>query len=182
VVPRGAPYSKSTILPKAVVRSTIGVLRERGDGMGSATQRKLAALGPHNKPTVRAMEPITRVVAESQILDVAPAAPSLRLVAKARRQSATLNDHLALDFFEKGNQQEASGVYIESEHVRVSSLDRVPRRWWPMLLVFCLFTAAAAAGAWWVGLRPPAEWQSSPTWQALHLPPMPSPVHPRWKL
>jgi hypothetical protein len=151
--------------------------------MGSATQRRLATRRVHDKSTVRAMEPITRVVADSQILETATAAPPLRLVAAAhRRQSATLNDHLALDFFEKGNQQEASGVYVESEHVRVSSLDRVPRRWWPMLLVFCLFTAGAAAGAWWLGFRPPADWQRTPTWQALHLPPMPPPAHPRWQL
>jgi hypothetical protein len=129
------------------------------------------------------MEPITRVVADNQILEVATEPPIRLVVPPRRRQSATLkNDHLALDFFEKGNAQEASGVYVESEHVRVSSLDRVPRRWWPMLLVFCVFTAAAAGGAWWLGIRPPADWQRSSTWQALHLPPMPAPAHPRWKI
>jgi hypothetical protein len=144
------------------------------------TNRKLAALGPHDKPTVRAMEPITRVVSDSQILDV-KTAPVRLLVPARRRKAPTLSDFVSERFFADGERQEASGVYVETEHVRIRSLDRVPRRWWPMMLAFCLVTAASALGAWWLGLRPPAEWQRSATWQALHLPPMPRPAHPRWR-
>jgi hypothetical protein len=150
--------------------------------MGFATERKLAALGPHDKPTVRAMEPITSVVTESQILDVATAKPILRVVsAPKRRKSPTLSDFLAQAFFADGERQEQSGVYAETEPVRIRSLDRVPRRWWPMVLALCLFAAAAGAGAWWLGFRPPARWQSSRAWQALHLPAMPAPAQPRWR-
>jgi hypothetical protein len=148
--------------------------------MGSATKRRLETLGAHDKPTVRAMEPITRIVSDSQILDIKTAAPLL-LVPRRRRASATLSDAVALDFFADGQRQEASGVYAETEHVKLRSLDRVPRRWLPTLIALCLVTAASAAGAWWLGFRPPAEWQSSRAWQALHLPPMPPPAHPRWR-
>jgi len=54
----------------------------------------------------------------------------------------------------------------------------VPRRWWPTLLVFCVLVAGAAAGGWWLGFRPPAEWQSSKVLQQLHLPQMPPPSPP----
>jgi hypothetical protein len=62
---------------------------------------------------------------------------------------ATLNDLVALRFFEDGNRQEAEGVYDETEHVPVGSLDRVPVARWPMVLALLLLTTAAAAGAWW---------------------------------
>jgi hypothetical protein len=127
------------------------------------------------------MEPITKIISDSQILDVATAVPVGRVVPALRRKGPTLSDFVSLSFFADGERQEASGVYAETEHVRIRSLDRVPRRWLPMMLAFCLVTAAAAAGAWWLGLRPPAEWQSSRAWQALHLPPMPAPAHPRWR-
>jgi hypothetical protein len=164
--------------------------------MGSATQRKLASLGVHDKPTVRAMEPITSVlskptvhamepitsvVSDSQILNVATAAPRRRTEPARRRRPTTLSDFVAQSFFADGERQEASGVYAETEHVRIRSLDRVPRRWWPGVLAFCLVTAAAAAGGWWLGLRPPAEWQRSRAWQAMHLPQMPPPAQPRWR-
>jgi len=73
-----------------------------------------------------------------------------------------------------GERQEASGFFIETEHVRVRSLDRVPRRWWARLTMAAalLFLAAGctAAAAWRLGVRPPAGWQRTPAWQALHLP------------
>jgi hypothetical protein len=122
-----------------------------------------------------------REVSESQILDVAMAKPR-PIVAPVRKQRPTLSDHVTQSFFAAGSEQEASGVYHETEHVPIRSLDRVPRRWWPMLIAFCLVVGAAAAGAWYVGLRPPAAWQGSRAWQAMHLPPMPAPAHPRWKL
>jgi hypothetical protein len=150
--------------------------------MGFATERKLAAIRVHTNPTVRAMAPIASEVSDSQILDIKTAAPVRLLVPKPRRKQPTLSDLVTQSFFEDGKRQEESGVYSETEHVRIRSLDRVPRRWWPAMLAFCVFVGAAAAGAWWLGLRPPAAWQSSPTWAKVHLPPMPPPAHPRWKL
>jgi hypothetical protein len=150
--------------------------------MGFATERKLAAVGAHDKPTVRAMEPITSVVSDSQILDVKTAQARPVVVPLRRRKAPTLSDLVTQAFFEDGHRQEASGVYHETEHVRVRSLDRVPRRWWPTMLAFLIVAAGAGAGAWWLGLRPPAEWQHAPAWQALHLPQLPPPAHPRWKL
>jgi hypothetical protein len=149
--------------------------------MGNATQRKLAARGPHDRSTVRTLEPITDVVSEAHIIEVATVAPQHRGTPARRRQSPRLNDLVSQTFFADGQRQEATGIYSETAHVRIRSLDRVPRRWWPMMLVFCLFTTAAGAGAWWLGFRPPAAWQHTRAWQALHLPPMPTPAQPRWR-
>jgi hypothetical protein len=147
--------------------------------MGIATQ-KLAMLGPHDAPTRRAMLPIGEG-SESQSFDVATAKTRATLTP-IYGQKATLSDLATQRFFADGAAQEASGVYKETDHVRVRSLDRVPRRWTPMMITLCLVVVAATAGAWSLGFRPPVEWQRSQTWQALHLPPMPAPAHPRWKL
>ena len=82
----------------------------------------------------------------------------------------TLNDPATRSFFADGSRQEMDGVFRETSHVRLRSLDRLPRRWWPMMLAFLLLIAATAGGAWWLGFRPPAEWQRSRIWQELHLP------------
>jgi hypothetical protein len=151
--------------------------------MGFATERRLAALGVHDKSTVRALGTISAEVSDSQILDI-KTSPARRLVPAPaqRRRPTTLSDFVTQTFFEDGNKQEQSGVYTETEHVPIRSLDRVPRRWWPMMLALFLVVAAAAAGAWWLGFRPPAEWQRSQAWRTMHLPPMPPPAQPRWKL
>jgi hypothetical protein len=148
--------------------------------MGIATQRKLAAVGPHDEPTRRAMLPI-RDVSDSQILDVATAKPRA-IVTPIRPKRPTLGDLITQSFFAAGAEQEASGVYHETEHVKIRSLDHVPRRWWPTMIALCLVLGAATAGAWYLGFRPPATWQTSRAWQALHLPSMPPPAHPRWML
>lgn len=116
---------------------------------------------------------IAREVSDSQILDVATAQPRRRAVTPQRRRVPTLGDGVAQSFFAEGHRQEAIGEFQETEHVPIRSLDRVPRRWWPMMLAFCFCLGAAGAGAWRLGLRPPAEWQRSPLWQTLHLPQMP---------
>jgi len=91
------------------------------------------------------------------------------------QRPGTLNDLLTLKFFADGESQSEEGVYKETEHVPIPSLDSVPRRRWPAIILFCVFVGAAAGSAWWMGLRPPAEWQSSRAWQALHLPKLPPP-------
>src|SRR5580765_1380653 len=111
--------------------------------MGIATQRKLATR-PNDHTTVRRMEKI----------------------------SLTLRDLVTLKFFAEGEDQQETGVYNETEHVPLRSLDRVPRRWWSTFLVLFLIVAGAGTGAWFVGMRPPGEWQSSRAWQVLHLPQM----------
>jgi len=116
---------------------------------------------------------VTQRVSESQILDVATARP--RVIPLTRRKEPTLGDGVAREFFVAGDRQEAAGVFNETEHVRVRSLDRVPRLWSPAMLVLLLVLAGGGAGAWWLGYRPPAEWQRSRLWEALRLPPMPPP-------
>jgi hypothetical protein len=139
---------------------------------GSSTLRRLSALDqPNDHTTARAIPVVTFEVevSESQVVQTT-AAPA------PRRKRATLSDFVTQTFFAEGNRQEAIGIYSETEHVRLRSLDRVPRRWWPMMLAFFLLVAGAAAGAWWLGFRPPAEWQRSKIWQELHLPKMPPPA------
>jgi hypothetical protein len=140
--------------------------------MDSDTRRGLAALRPRDRPT-RSVWDVTQQVSESQILDVATARP--RVIPLTRRKKSTVGDGVAREFFAAGDRQEAAGVFNETEHVRVRSLDRVPRRWWPAMLVLLLVLAGGGAGAWWLGYRPPAEWQRSRLWQALHLPPLSPP-------
>src|SRR5882672_2795579 len=144
--------------------------------MGIDTRRKLAALRARDRPVIRPAAEVTQQVAESQILDVSTARP--RVIPLVHKKKPTL-DPLARDFFAAGERQEASGVFIETEHVRVRSLDRVPRRWWARLTMatalVLLAAGCAAAAAWRLGVRPPAEWQRTRAWQALHLPPLAPP-------
>jgi hypothetical protein len=132
------------------------------------TRRRLAVLRPRARPILPASE-VTQQVSESQILDVATARP--RIIPLTRRKKPTLGDGVAQEFFVAGDRQEAAGVFNETEHVRVRSLDRVPRRWWPTMLVLLLLVAGGGAGAWWLGYRPPVEWYPSRVWQALRLSP-----------
>jgi hypothetical protein len=118
------------------------------------------------------MAVVSYEVSDSQVIQTAAAPP--------RRQRATLSDFITQSFFAEGSRQEEEGVYSETDHVRLRSLDRVPRRWWPTMLVLSLLVAGAAAGGWWLGFRPPAEWQRSKIWQQLQLPQMPAPVLPRF--
>ena len=142
--------------------------------MGIDTQRKLAALRARERPSIRPASEVTQQVSASQILDVATARP--RVIPLVHKKKPTL-DPLARDFFAAGERQEADGVFFETEHVRLRSLDRVPRRWWARLTMavalLLLATTCAAAAAWRLGVRPPAEWQRTRAWQALHLPPLP---------
>jgi hypothetical protein len=140
--------------------------------MDNDTQRRLAVLRRRDR-TIRSGLEVTQQVSESQILDVAAARP--RVIPLTRRKEPTLGDGIAREFFVAGDRQEAAGVFHETEHVRVRSLDRVPRRWSPTLLVLLLVLAGGGAAAWSLGYRPPAEWQRSHLWQALRLPPMPPP-------
>jgi len=140
--------------------------------MGNDTRRRLAGLRPRDRPS-RPVSEVTQQVLESQILDVAAARP--RVIPLTRRKEPTLGNGVAREFFVAGDRQEAAGVFTETEHIRVRSLDRVPRSWWPAMLVLLLVLAGGGAGAWWLGYRPPAEWQRSHLWQALQLPPMPPP-------
>jgi hypothetical protein len=131
---------------------------------GSSTLRRLASLDrPNDRPTVRAL-PVPADVSESQLVDLAPRPGPAR-----RPHSPTLNDLVAQSFFEEGHRQEAEGVFNESANVRLSSLDRVPRRRWPMVLAFLLVMGGAASGAWWLGFRPPAAWQQSTIWKKVVL-------------
>jgi hypothetical protein len=134
--------------------------------MGIDTRRKLAALRP--RPVIRASSEVTQQVAESQILDAATASP--QIIPLVRRKKATL-DPVANDFFAAGERQEAAGVYRETEHVRVRSLDRVPRRWWATLTMtaalLLMMGVCAAVAAWRLGFRPPAAWQRVPLLQTL---------------
>jgi hypothetical protein len=109
----------------------------------------------------------THVVSDSQVIQVTP--------ADGRPRSSTTLNRLVTRFFTDGAQQEAEGRYIETPEVRLRSLDRVPRRRWPMLVASLLLIAAAGSGAWWVGLRPPEAWQTSEIWLRLHLPKLPPP-------
>jgi hypothetical protein len=139
--------------------------------VGPTTLRKLAFLErPHDHTTARALPVVSNEVSESQVIQTIPATPP-RL-----GQPTTLSDLATLKFFDEGSRQEAEGVYKETAHIPLSSLDRVPRRRWPMLLVLTLLVTGAAAGAWWLGFRPPARWQQSKVWQQLHLPQMPPPA------
>src|SRR5260221_6890717 len=140
--------------------------------MGNDTRRRLGVHGPRDRP-IRPVSEATQQVSESKILDVSPARP--RVMPLTRRKEPTLGDGVAREFFVAGDRQEAAGVFNETEHIRVRSLDRVPRSWWPAMLVLLLVLAGGGAGAWWLGYRPPAEWQNSRLWQALRLPPMPPP-------
>jgi hypothetical protein len=140
--------------------------------MGSDTRRRLAALRPRDRP-IRSVSDVTQQVSESQILDVATARP--RVIPLTRLKNPMVGDGVVRDFFAAGDRQEAAGLFNETEHVRVRSLDRVPRRWWPAMLVLLLVLAGSGAGAWRLGYRPPAEWQRSHLWQALRLPPLPPP-------
>jgi hypothetical protein len=135
--------------------------------MGNDTRRRLAVLRPRERPS-RPVSEVTQQVSESQILDVATARP--RVIPLTRRKKPTLGDEIAREFFVAGDRQEAAGVFHETEHVRVRSLDRVPRRWWPPVLALLLVLAGGGAGAWWLGYRPPVELQRSRLWQALRLP------------
>jgi hypothetical protein len=137
--------------------------------MGNDTRRRLAVLRPRDRP-IRPVSEVTQQVSENQILDVTTARP--RVIPLTRRKKPTLGDGVAREFFDGGDRQEAAGVFSETEHVRVRSLDRVPRRWWPAMLVLLLVLAGGGAGAWWLGYRPPAEWQRSLLWQTLRLPPL----------
>jgi len=129
---------------------------------GGSTLRKLATLdGVHDRETVRALGVIDDDVSYEEGLPPAAASGPRR---------ATLSDLVTQTFFAEGNRQEEVGVFTESADVRIHSLDRVPHRRGPALVVFCVLLAAAAGGAWWMGLRPPVEWQRSPLWQTLHLP------------
>jgi hypothetical protein len=132
------------------------------------TRRRLGVLRPRVRPILPASE-VTQQVSESQILDVATARP--RIIPLTRRKKPTLGDGVAQEFFVAGDRQEAAGVFNETEHVRVRSLDRVPRRWWPTMLVLLLLVAGGGAGAWWLGYRPPADWHPSRVWRALRSPP-----------
>jgi hypothetical protein len=142
--------------------------------MGIETRRKLAALRARDRQVNRPAAEVTQQVAESQILDVVPARP--RVIPLVHKKKPTL-DPVARDFFAAGERQEAAGFFTETEHVRVRSLDRVPRRWWARLtMAAALLLLAAGCGAvaaWRLGVRPPAAWQRSRVWQALHLPALP---------
>jgi hypothetical protein len=139
--------------------------------MDTETRRKLAALRARDRPVIRPTAEITQQVGESQILDVNTAPP--RVIPLVRKKQPTL-DPLARDFFAAGERQDASGFFIETEHVRVRSLDRVPRRWWARLTMavalLLLAAGCAAAAAWRLGVRPPPGWQRTRAWQVLHLP------------
>jgi hypothetical protein len=139
--------------------------------MDNETRRKLAALRARDRPVIRPTAEVTQQVAESQIVDVNTARP--RVIPLVHKKKPTL-DPLARDFFAAGERQEMSGFFIETEHVRVRSLDRVPRRWWARLTMaaalLLLAAGCAAAAAWRLGIRPPVEWQRTRGWQALHLP------------
>src|SRR5262245_62039380 len=101
--------------------------------MDSATERKADARGPHDKSTLRRLEPITDVVSQRHIISERHIVSQSQIVdTPRRRQSPTLNDLVSQTFFADGQRQEANGIYSETEHVRIRSLDRVPRRWWPM--------------------------------------------------
>jgi len=63
---------------------------------------------------------------QRNILEVATVKPRPTLTP-IYGQKATLSDLVTQRFFADGTAQEASGVYHETEHVRVRSLDRVPR-------------------------------------------------------
>jgi hypothetical protein len=129
---------------------------------GSGTRRRIVPLDSvHDRAAARPVPAVTQVVSNSQIINTTALPP---------RPPATLNDLATLNFFADGNRQEEEGVFTETDHVPLRSLDRVPRRWWPMMLVFLLLSAGAAAGAWRLGFRPPADWQRSRIWQELHLP------------
>src|SRR4029079_717972 len=95
---------------------------------GIDTRRRMGAVkGEHDRTTARRMDVITTVVSTSQIIQTSdePPPPPPR-----RRTSASLSgDVVSLDFFEEGHRQEAEGVFKETTHVPISSLDRVPRRW-----------------------------------------------------
>jgi hypothetical protein len=124
--------------------------------MGIATERKLAAVsGPdvHSLSTVRALPTMAREVSDSQILDAKTAVP-LRLVKPAAPlPGPTLSDLATLKFFEEGQRQETEGVYRETEHIPLRSLDRVPLRLGPALLTMSVALGGAAAAGWWLGLR-----------------------------
>jgi hypothetical protein len=124
----------------------------------------------HRRPTARSLPEVTHEVSSSQIVDARPA-------NSRRRRASTLNDVVTQQFFAEGSRQEEAGVFTETAVVRIRSLDRVPRRRWPMMLAFFLLLAGAVAAAWWLGLRPPIEWQRSEIWQRLHLPNLPPPAH-----
>jgi len=111
--------------------------------MGNTSERRLAALRQQGQPSAT----ITRNVSRSQILDVAPDR------RRPPAPPATLRDPFTAGFFAEGNRQELEGVFRETEHVRLRSLDRVPRRWWPLVLVWCMVLGAAAAGGWWLALE-----------------------------
>lgn len=140
--------------------------------MGNDTRRRLAELRWRDRP-IRPVSEVTQQVSASQILEVATARP--RVTPLTRRKEPTLGDGVAREFFVAGDRQEAAGVFNETEHVRVRSLDRVPRLWSPAMLVLLLVLAGGGAGAWWLGYRRPVAWQRSSVWAALRLPPMPPP-------
>jgi hypothetical protein len=146
--------------------------------MDTETRRRLAALRARERPAIRPAAEVTQQVADSQILDEATARP--RVIPLVHKKKPAL-DPLARDFFAAGERQEASGVFIETERVRVRSLDRVPRRWWARLTMaaalLLLAAGCAAAAAWRLGVRPPAEWQRTRAWQALHLPALAPPAN-----
>jgi len=119
----------------------------------------------NDRTTVRKLEKldIEVTVSNSQILNVA-AASARRAAAPpppAGRPHVTLRDLLTLKFFAEGEDQEASGVYNETEHVPIRSLDQVPRRSWPAALVLFVFAAGSFAGGWWLGTTGMSMWWTS---------------------
>jgi hypothetical protein len=98
--------------------------------MGSATQRKLVALGPHDRSTIRAL-PVDRDMEASR----APGQPAM-----------TVRELLALKFFAEGEAQESAGAYHETAHIPIRSLDRVPRSGRAVLIISVLALASTAAG------------------------------------
>jgi hypothetical protein len=78
-----------------------------------------------------------------------------------------MGDEVSETFFAEGLRQETHGLYVDSPALHRGSLDRVPRNRWPQLLFMGTLLSLGAGIFWWMGWRPPAEWQLSSLWQTV---------------
>jgi hypothetical protein len=94
---------------------------------------------------------ITRTVSPSQILETS--------FLRAAQPEEEL-DEISETFFLEGEIQEASGVFVETNPFR-GSLDLVPHRRWPALVLVGALLCAGATLAWC------ADWRSLIVWPLL---------------
>jgi serine/threonine protein kinase len=106
-------------------------------------------------------------VSESQVVAATPLANAAHV--GARVMAVQDEDEVSQAFFAEGDNHPSGGWQAEPEPY-VGSLDRVPRRWWPIALALLALLGVGTAVAWRAGWRPPSSWQQSRLWQTLHLP------------